>query len=134
MRKSLNYTPLLLLTLLWGFTIVHFTDLPETLPIHFNAFGKPDNFGPRNNAFGLPLLASALYGILSFAYRRKEVKKEEKKMLLWIQGGIMLTFGYIQFQSFSVALHRSDGLGVWFLPISGGIIILPILLNLMKKK
>ena len=135
MKQRIEYIPLGLLFLLWGFTTVHFSDLPETLPIHFDALGKPDDFGPRSYAFGLPIVASILYGLLFLVGKRKKVPTKDKYVLLWIQSLIVLIFSYIQVQSFLVALRRSNGLGSWFLPLFVGLLLFPLLLNhLMKKK
>ena len=135
MKQRIEYITLGFLFLLWGFTTVHFSDLPETLPIHFDALGKPDDFGPRSFAFGLPIVASILYGLLSLVGKRKKVPTKDKYVLLWIQSLIVLIFAYIQVQSFLVALGRSNGLGSWFLPLCVGLLLFPLLLNhLLKKK
>ena len=50
-----------LLILIWGFTIVHYLDLPDTIPIHFNARGEADGFGHKSTIWMLPAIATFIY-------------------------------------------------------------------------
>lgn len=134
MKKVKSSFPLILLFLLWGFTAVHYKDLPTEIPIHFNAKGMPDGFATRIHCWGLPLFASLLYFGLNFPLKRLGIKENEKKVLFWTQGIIMGIFCYIQYQSFLVALERSQGLGVWFLPLTFLVLLLPVFVGIRQKK
>lgn len=58
-----------LLILIWGFTIVHYFDLPETIPIHFNAKGDADGFGNKATIWLLPAIATFTF-LLMFLLNR----------------------------------------------------------------
>ena len=53
--------PHFFLLFLWGFTAVHFHDLPKEIPIHFNAKGVPDSYATRIHSWGIPLIATFLF-------------------------------------------------------------------------
>lgn len=128
----------LLLLVIWGFTAVHFSDLPEQIPTHYNALGQPDAFDSKQNIWFLPLLMVGMAAGL-WALEKKVSTPNEKNILQWVNLTTVLIFGYIQVQNFLVALGVSSGLGRWFLPmgLAGtlGIIVLVIIKNrgLSKK-
>ena len=134
MKVSKTFTPWVLLVFLWGFTLVHFGDLPDRVPIHYDVLGKPDRYGSQSYVWGLPLLASILLIILASFQKRMPLKEMEKEILGWLKISILLIFGYIQFQSFLIALGRSNGLGPWFLPLSVALTLVPLLFSLKKFK
>lgn len=133
MKNLRQYIPLILLFILWGFTAVHFFDLPEEIPIHFNAKGIADGYATRIHCWGLPLIATLLYFGLNFPLKRSGIKVAEKRVLKWMQGVLMVVFIYIQYQSFLVALGRSDGLGTWFLPLTFVALMVPVFFGIRQK-
>lgn len=115
-NNKLKYPTLFLLVLMWGFTLIHFNDLPEEIPIHYNAKGVPDGFDTRIHIWGLPLIATLLFLLLGGLQKRTGIQKIELQLLQWMQLLILGTFTYIQLQTFFVAVNKSNGLGGWFLP------------------
>ena len=115
-NNKLKYATLFLLVLMWGFTLIHFNDLPEEIPIHYNAKGVPDGFDTRIHIWGLPLIATLLFLLLGGLQKRTGIQKIELQLLQWMQLLILGTFSYIQLQTFFVAVNKSNGLGGWFLP------------------
>lgn len=134
MKASKTFTPWVLLVFLWGVTLVHFGDLPDRVPIHYDVLGKPDRYGSQSYVWGLPLLASILLIILTSFQKRMPLKEMEKGIFGWLKISILLIFGYIQLQSFLIALGRSNGLGPWFLPLSVALTLVPLLFSLKKFK
>lgn len=116
-NNKLKYTTLLLVALMWGFTLFHFNDLPEQIPIHYNAKGIPDGFDTRIHVWGLPLIATLLFLLLAGLQKRTGIQQIELQLLQWMQLLIQGTFTYIQLQTFFVAVNKSNGLGSWFLPV-----------------
>jgi uncharacterized membrane protein len=53
----------------WMMVIQHYRSLPPLIPIHFNAAGAPDNWGPKATIWILPVLASALFALFSVLHR-----------------------------------------------------------------
>lgn len=115
-NNKIKYATLFLLVLMWGFTLIHFNDLPEEIPIHYNAKGVPDGFDTRIHIWGLPLIATLLFLLLGGLQKRTGIQKIELQLLQWMQLLILGTFSYIQLQTFFVAVNKSNGLGGWFLP------------------
>jgi uncharacterized membrane protein len=48
---------------------VYYTELPDTIPQHFNARGEADGFGPKITLWILPILGVVLYMILTILVR-----------------------------------------------------------------
>jgi uncharacterized membrane protein len=48
---------------LLGYLALAFTELPRSLPIHFNAFGVPDRIADKSALFTLPLAGAAIFVI-----------------------------------------------------------------------
>ena len=75
-RSIVCLSPILLGVLLWN-------KLPDTMAIHFNIYGEPDNFASKGFVvFGLPVLMVILQGFCCFindinAYKHGERKKFE---------------------------------------------------------
>lgn len=44
---SVEQAAKIILLALWGLTVYAFLNLPQTIPVHFNAAGKPDNYGNK---------------------------------------------------------------------------------------
>ena len=116
MGKKFSYISGAVFVLLWGFTLIHFKDLPAEIPIHYNAKGIPDGFDTRIHIWGLPIIASVLFGLLNGLQKRKGIQQIERQLLQWMQLLILIIFTYIQLQTFFVAVNKIDGLGSWFLP------------------
>lgn len=52
---------LILVLLLWIYTLKIYKKLPEKIPTHFDFDGKPDHFGKKRFAFLLPVLSAIFY-------------------------------------------------------------------------
>ncbi|MCH1417420.1 MAG: DUF1648 domain-containing protein [Flavobacteriaceae bacterium] len=133
-NNKLKYTTLLLVALMWGFTLFHFNDLPEQIPIHYNAKGIPDGFDTRIHVWGLPLIATLLFLLLAGLQKRTGIQQIELQLLQWMQLLIQGTFTYIQLQTFFVAVNKSNGLGSWFLPVVVISFLAPIFWVIKKQQ
>jgi uncharacterized membrane protein len=45
----------------WGFTITNYSNLPNTIPTHYNGAGQADGFGAKATILTLPLVATILF-------------------------------------------------------------------------
>ena len=133
-NNKLKYATLLLVALMWGFTLFHFNDLPEQIPIHYNAKGIPDGFDTRIHIWGLPLIATLLFLLLAGLQKRTGIQQIELQLLQWMQLLIQGTFTYIQLQTFFVAVNKSNGLGGWFLPVVVISFLAPIFWVIKKQQ
>jgi len=119
----------LLIILIIAMIGVHWNDLPDQLPIHFNASGEVDNYGERSDIFFLPILASILVGLLYWVTKqlkinpyRKGIKTSRqleitKNLIRQFALIITLLFGWISYVSMSISVGKMKGLGKWFLLI-----------------
>jgi uncharacterized membrane protein len=58
-----------ILLLHWLMVIRSYASLPPSIPIHFNAKGVADNWGPKASIWMLPILATILFGLFSLLRR-----------------------------------------------------------------
>lgn len=133
-QKIIGGSSLIFLIVLWGFTTIHFKDLPPQIPIHFNATGTADGFATRIHIWGLPLIATALFTLLKRLQKRQKIQPVELQLLQWMQFLITAIFCYIQLQTFLVALNRSEGLGSWFLPVTMIGFMLPVVWVIIQQQ
>lgn len=135
-----EYVSLLMLIAIWGLVIKNYASLPEFIPIHYNMAGKVDRFGDRNTIFALPILTTILYiGLTLLHLFPKQLKYQAsmtiaKKQLLLITAMrmirylkliVVLLFGYNLHETIQYSNRLTNGLGVWFLPLTIIVMCLP---------
>ena len=80
---SLIGAVVILCLLLFGLVCFRYPDLPATLSMHYDVFGRPDRIGPLSQAFLLPLIGVAALTtnvvLGGWAYRREQMAA----YLLW---------------------------------------------------
>lgn len=111
----------------------HWPALPERLPHHFNAAGKPDAWGSKESMLALPAVALLLYAVLSvlsrFPHRYNylwPITPENaraqyllaRQLLAAIKAVEVWTFAWILWGTIRTALGSAGGLGAAFLPLS----------------
>ena len=67
--KWLDRMALLVLVLVWAYTIIKYASLPETIPVHFNASGEIDRYGGKATVFLLPAIISVVVGGMTLLNR-----------------------------------------------------------------
>ncbi|MBL7137312.1 MAG: DUF1648 domain-containing protein [Bacteroidales bacterium] len=126
-----------------GFTLYFISRLPDSVPTHFDASGKPDDFGSKASLWMLPVVALVLYAILSLVSRIPEkfnypVKITQAnarrqytlgvRLIRCLKLAMILMFFFISYKTVMVAQANSGGLGIWFFPVLIGIILIPIII------
>ena len=53
-----------ILILIWGYAIMQYAELPDTIPIHFDASGNPDAEGSKLTIWILPIIATFMFMML----------------------------------------------------------------------
>lgn len=106
--------------------------LPDTIPSHFNAWGRPDGYSGKGSLIFLPAAGLLLYLMLAtlrffphiynFPWPITEQNAEVQyrlaiDLLAWLKAEIVWLFAYINWGSVQVALTHSKGLGAGFLII-----------------
>ena len=138
----------LILLLLWGWTFTHFSDLPDTIPTHFNATGEADGFGSKASIIGLPLIATLLFIGLTVLNRYPHIFNYPSpvtqnnalrlytlatRMLRYLKLVLVLVFGGIELMTIQHATGKGAGLGVWFLPLTLVLVFLPLIYFVVKS-
>ena len=146
--KTIEYFAILILIALWGFAIYSFVKLPTTIPIHYNAAGKADDFGNKTSLFLLPAIGTILYFSLTvlnmypqkFNYLTQitgdNAKKQytiTTKMIRHLKLIILLIFLVILFLTYRTSFGLGNGLGKWFLPITILLPLVPILFSIKQS-
>lgn len=138
----------LILLVLWGWTISHYSALPETIPTHFNGAGEADGFGSKVSIFGLPVIATLLFIGLTVLNRYPHifnypspVRQDNAlllytlatRMLRYLKLVLVIVFGGIEFMTIQHVTGEATGLGVWFLPLTLVLIFIPLIYFVIKS-
>lgn len=133
---------------IWVLTLINYSNLPDIIPIHFNALGQADDFGNKAIILVLPLIATVLFVGLTilnnfphiFNYPIDITKDNAlkqytnaTKLIRYLKLVVVFMFGIIVFKIIQNANGQADGLGVWFLPLILGLIFIPLTYFLVKS-
>ncbi|MGO4375177.1 DUF1648 domain-containing protein [Paenibacillus sp. MCAF20] len=145
----MDWACILVLMVSFIYMLIKWTNLPTTIPIHFNARGEADGWGNRVTLILLPFIALILYVGLSLLRRvphhfnyivpitEQNAEAQYRLSLLlisWIKLEIVILFGYISWSSIQNAVGLSSGLGIWLLPVSLAVMISTIVLAMIRMR
>jgi uncharacterized membrane protein len=126
---------------LWALVTSAYATLPDTIPVHYNGAGQADAYGTKANLLTLPLVATVLFAGLTllnrfphvFNYPTEVTPENAQKLytsatrlIRYLKLIIVLIFGAIAFRTIRHAQGSTDGLGIWFLPLTLGLIFIPL--------
>jgi hypothetical protein len=135
------------LALLWVLSVWSLFALPDTIPTHFNGSGVPDHYGERGSLLMLPLVASALFGVMTAigsAFRKNPASlnypvaitpanalgqyRGAVRGVRGLKTAVVLVFLLDVYQTGQVATGQATDLGAWNLPITLGLLfVLPVM-------
>ncbi len=69
--KALELATLLAIVAIFIQIILHYGELPDRIPHHFNAAGEPDAWGSKLLILAIPVIAVGLYYLLRLLYRHR---------------------------------------------------------------
>ena len=133
---------------IWALPLINYFDLPEIIPIHFNGAGKANGFGNKTHIFVLPIISTLLFIGLTILNKRphvfnypSQITKENAvhqytnatRMMRVLKLVIVVLFGLIVLKTIQNVNGHADGLGTWFLPLTMGMIFIPMLYFLIKS-
>jgi uncharacterized membrane protein len=136
-----------LLFFFWGFTLVQYSYLTDTIPVHFDASGKPDGFGGKGSIWDLPIVATVIFTGLTllnkfphiFNYPTQitpenalEQYQMATRMIRFLKLVLVVIFNLIAVQTIRHAKGETEGLGIWLLPLTLGLIFIPLFYYLGK--
>jgi uncharacterized membrane protein len=129
---SLEVISLLGLVAILVLPIIFYSQLPETIPVHFNATGNPDSFGSKATLWILPALAAVIYVFITIGSRYPDkfnypvaltpenTQRQYKNsilMLRFVKAIVTVLFFYVVVMSVLTGLNRATGIGIYFLPV-----------------
>ncbi len=133
---------------IWIFTIASYSSLPDTIPIHYNGAGKADGFGNKINILILPFIATILFVGMTIAnkfphffnYPTKITEENAlrqytnaTRMMRFLKLILVVLFSLIAFKTIQGTRGNSAGLGIWFLPLTMGLIFIPLTYFIIKS-
>lgn len=133
---------------IWVLTISNYSNLPDTIPIHYNGAGQADGFGGKGNILTLPLIATVLFIGLTILNKFPYVFNyptnitadnalrqytNATRLLRYLKFIIVVIFGLIALQTIRNVNGQTSWLGVWFLPLTLGLIFIPLTYFLIKS-
>lgn len=137
----------LALVAIWLLIVLHYTELPNIIPIHYNAAGDADAFGAKTNILVLPIIASLLYFGLTalnkypyiFNYPAAITKENALKqytyatrLIRFLKLAIVFIFGCIVWTTIHYDTKNGNTLESWFLPVAVGLLFLPLMFYILK--
>ena len=132
----------------WVLTITNYTNLPDTIPTHNNGAGQADGFGGKGNILTLPSIATVLFVGLTILNKFPHVfnyptnisadnalrqYSNATRMIRYLKFIIVIIFGLIALQTIRNASGQTSGLSVWFLPLTLGLIFIPMTYFVIKS-
>ncbi|MBS1751829.1 MAG: DUF1648 domain-containing protein [Bacteroidetes bacterium] len=134
--------------LLWLLTILYYNSLPDKIPTHFNASGYADGYGSKSTFFILPVIGTLIFALLTILNKYPHIFNysvnitEENayrqysngtRLVRYIKFSVECTFLLIVWSIVQSARGKSDGLGVWQLPIILSMNLLPTIYFAVKS-
>ena len=129
-----------------GYVIYWFPRLPENIPSHFNGSGTPDEFSSKASFWMLPGISVFIYILLSlivliphqFNYTIKITPGNALRqytmairLIRYLKAAIIWLFFYITTVTAGVVAGADSGLGLWFLPLCVGGVMIPIIIYMI---
>ncbi|MFQ3853477.1 DUF1648 domain-containing protein [Staphylococcus parequorum] len=68
-NKTLNFTGLIFIILLFLYTSINYNSLPERVPVHFDLYSNPDAWGYKKEIFILPIIILALWVFMYLLFK-----------------------------------------------------------------
>jgi Protein of unknown function (DUF1648). len=132
LENILGIIAALVLLTTWIYLIGSWGKIPRQIPTHFGFSGKPDSWGNRGAILTLPIITSLLYILLTITSKfpqyynyivditeenAKRQYQNARTLMAWMAVEITVVFSYLEWKSIQVAMNKSNGLAVYFLPI-----------------
>ena len=132
------------MSVIWIAAILCYSKLPDVIPVHYNAFGKADGFGGKENIFTLPILAAILFAGLTilnkypriFNYPVKITSenalkrfKDATRLVRYLKLIAAAVFAYFILKTTRYTFNIpgiTHALGIWFY-MAAGMLIFPLI-------
>jgi len=136
----LDYTSLVIILFIWGFTSINYKYLPDIIPTHFNSNGVVDDYGSKNTIWILPVIVTAVFILFAvinkfphqFNYMVKITPNNAEKqyrlatrMMRVLQFNISILFTCIIVKVVRLSVDKNLRLEWWLIPLLLLSIIIP---------
>ena len=143
----LEFAAFAFLVILITLPLMYLKTLLESIPVHFNAAGQPDDYGSRSSLWFLPLTGAFMYlmftileGFPQIYNYPVQITPENAviqyrlatRLMRILKTVILLTFSIISFQTIKTATGGATGLGKAFLPVFLLLTFVPIIFYLVQ--
>jgi uncharacterized membrane protein len=139
--KILEAAAIILLLILWETTLSRYSNLPDSIPIHFNSAGKVDEHGSKQSILFIPVIATIIYfgmtilsgmpHILNYpstitAENAERQYRRGTKLLRLVKLIVMIVFLAVVISTYKVVEGKSTGPGRWFVPVVVAAFVTPV--------
>lgn len=139
--KILETIALISLVAMIALPILYWNQLPEKMPIHFGATGKPDAWAGKASVWLLPAVGVFVYLLMTFISKKPSnfnyptkvtPENAERKyrdavaMIRWMKVSILVMFVYMVFMGIQTGLGNADGFGTFFIVVFLAAVLGPI--------
>lgn len=146
--KSLEMTSQVFLVAVWALTLYIFFKLPATIPTHFDASGQVNAYGNKVTLIIFPILATIIYLLFTqlnrfphiFSYMTKITENNAERqyiiatrMYRFLKLAILVIFSSIILFTYLTTTGVTKGLGLWFLPMAEGLLLIPTVIGIIKS-
>lgn len=140
------------LVAMWLVVLLNYSNLPDTIPVHYNELGIIDGYGHKSSIWMLLVVASCLFigmtilnkfplicNYLTVIRQDNELRQYTivTKMIRYAKFILVIIFGYLAFKTIRIALGIGNELGHFFMPLMIGLIFIPFIYYfyaLIRKK
>ncbi|MGE6204458.1 DUF1648 domain-containing protein [Guptibacillus hwajinpoensis] len=131
-QKGFDVAAIIFLLLSIVYISLEWGSIPNRIPIHFNASGIPDNWGPKGTIILLPMIGAFLWGGLTilerFPHKYNYIVKitdgnaalqyrSAVVLMRFLKNTIALFFAYVTVESVQMAKGIEEGLSGWVMPL-----------------
>lgn len=142
--KAIELIGWLALLAIWILTITSYSNLPDTIPTHYNSVGKADGFGGKINILISPLVATLLLVGITIANKFPHIFNYPTKitaenafrqytnvtiMNRYVKLILVVIFGLVEYKT----IKSTNGPGVWFLPLTMVLVFIPLTYFIIKS-
>ena len=151
MMRAWEFLAALALFSMFAVLVIHWGDLPDRVPSHFNLAGEPDRWTGPYRLWFMPIFGALLYGVLTVLPRkgvrynvpfgldqsRPDVRSQVEEMLTVLKAVILVGFAALHIQVVMIAMGLLRSPGPWMvagLVASTGVTVTIYLLRLSKLR
>lgn len=131
--KVMEFFSWFLLILLWLIPILSYSNLPDTIPVHYSVTGDVDKWGARMSIYVLPIVGTILFILLTVVNHYPHIftfpikithenaprqYKVATELMRCMKSALLVVFILVVVFTIRTARGETAGLGFWFIPIA----------------